>query len=48
MQISGILGASMTSKEILQEYENSCKRHQTIELDVIKDQLLVSNCHTFN
>lgn len=42
-----VLDKSMTSKEILQEYENSCKRHKTIELDVLKGQLIVRKGFSF-
>lgn len=29
-------------KEVLEVYENSCKQHKTIELDIIKNQIAVS------
>lgn len=37
-----ILDKDLTNEKILSVYQNSCKKHNTIELDIIKNQIQVS------
>nr|CAH7751844.1 unnamed protein product [Callosobruchus chinensis] len=38
-EIPWIIASEMSSKEILEVYQESCKKHKTVELDIIKNQI---------